>query len=170
MTRRFARAAAFLFYAALLMACSNLVVKVVVAFFPTLESGTPLLALYAAAVLLTLGAFALLIAIPYPHYGESRRFDRPQEELFAVVKDALHNLGWPYKLLWGKEFQARVPTTNWSWHHDVTVRILEGGAIQAESKSAYREMFFDFGRNRRNVETFFARVEQILAHALHDNA
>ena len=128
-----------------------------------------MLALYAAAALLTIGTFALLIAIPYPRYGESRTFDLPQEELFTVVKSVLKDLGWPYKILWGTEFQAEVPRTTWSWHHDFKVSILPGGMNQAESKSAYREMFFDFGRNRKNVETFFARLEQIIGQSSRDN-
>ncbi|MBI3762579.1 MAG: hypothetical protein HY260_12065 [Chloroflexi bacterium] len=105
----------------------------------------------------------------YPRFTESRTFRLEQDELFAVVKSALENLGWRYQVLWGKEFQARVPPTGWSWHHDVKVSILPGGVIQAESKSAYREMFFDFGRNRKNVETFFARVEQMTGRQSRDN-
>jgi hypothetical protein len=104
----------------------------------------------------------MAFGFPYPRFTESRTFRLGQDELHAVVKSALEDLHWPYHILWGKEFQARVPTTNWSWHHDVTVRILPGGVIQAESRSAYQEMFFDFGRNKRNVTTFFARVEQLI--------
>jgi hypothetical protein len=104
-------------------------------------------------------AFGLI----YPRFTASRTFHLEQGELRAVVGSALQELRWQYKPLWDTEFHARVPITNWSWRHDVQVRILPGGVIQAESRSTYREVFFDFGRNRRNVETFFARVEQIAA-------
>jgi hypothetical protein len=103
----------------------------------------------------------MAIGFPYPRFRESRTFHFEQDKLYAAVESALEDLGWPYKLLWSKEFQARIPTTNWSWHHDFKVTILRGGVIQAESKSAYQEMFIDLGRNRRNVEKFFARLEQM---------
>ena len=38
-----------------------------------------------------------------------------------VVKLAFKELGWGYKILWDKEFEARIPTTNWSWHHEFKV-------------------------------------------------
>src|SRR5574337_1139707 len=103
----------------------------------------------------------MAFGFPYPRFTESRTFPLPQDELFATVESALEKLGWSYKILWGQEFQAWIPTTNWSWHHEFKARILPGGVIEAESKSAYQEMFFDFGRNRRNVEKFFVRVEQM---------
>lgn len=101
----------------------------------------------------------MAIGFPYPRFTQSRTFDLSPEELYALVELALKSLHWPYKLLWGKEFEARVPTTNWSWHHDFKVSILTGGVIQAQSKSAYQEMFFDLGRNKRNVDKFFNQIE-----------
>jgi hypothetical protein len=106
----------------------------------------------------------------YPRFSESRTIHLLQEELYPIVTSALDNLGWPYKLLWGKEFQAQVPMTNWSWRHEVKVRILTGGIIQAESHSTYREVFFDFGRNQGNISKFFTQIEQIVERRLRDNS
>jgi hypothetical protein len=86
------------------------------------------------------------------------------------VKSALKDLGWPYTIPWDKEFEARVPTTNWSWHHEFKVTFPSKGVIQAESKSAYQEMFFDLGRNRRNVDRFFTRVEQSIGQKPQGNS
>ncbi len=111
----------------------------------------------------------MAVGFPYPRFTESRTFDLPQEELYKVVASALDSLHWTYKLLWGKEFEAHIPTTNWSWHHDFKVNILPGGVVQAQSKSAYQEMFFDLGRNKRNVEKFFAQVEQLKGQMSHNS-
>jgi hypothetical protein len=89
----------------------------------------------------------------------SRTYHLQEDELVAVVKSALDNLGWPYKVLWDKEFQAQVPHGLWSWGEELKTNILPGGVIQAESKCVYAGRWFDFGRNRKNVETFFALVE-----------
>ncbi len=105
----------------------------------------------------------MAFGFPYPKYKENHTFDLAQDELFAVVKLALKDLGWSYKILWDKEFEVRIPTTNWSWHHDFKVTFPAHRVIEAESKSTYQEMFFDLGRNRRNVEKFFAHVEQLIA-------
>jgi hypothetical protein len=102
----------------------------------------------------------MAVGFPYPRFRESRTYPVGEGELRTAVGAALEQLGWPAKILWGQDFQARVPTTNWSWHHDFKVRILPGGVVDAESKSAYQDMFIDLGRNKRNVEKFFAQMEQ----------
>ncbi len=112
----------------------------------------------------------MAFGFPYPRYRERRTFDLPQDELFAVAKSALKDLGWSYKIEWETELAARIPTSNWSWHHDFHVTFPSAGAIEAESKSAYQEMFFDFGRNRGNVHRFFAQVEQIISRPTHDES
>jgi hypothetical protein len=111
----------------------------------------------------------MAFGFPYPRYVARRTFDLPQRKLFAAVESALQGLGWSYKVPWGKEFEAWIPTTRWSWHHEFNVRFPSGGVVEAESRSAYREMFFDFGRNRKNAETFFARAEQVIERPSGDN-
>ena len=103
----------------------------------------------------------MAIGFPYPRFRERRTYPVAEGQLREAVSSALQQLGWSPKLLWGQDIQARVPTTNWSWHHDFTVKILPGGTIEAQSKSAYQEMFLDLGRNKRNVEKFFAKLEEI---------
>lgn len=104
----------------------------------------------------------MAFGFPYPRYTATRTFPLEQDELIKVAQSALASLHWRFRIEWGNEFDAWIPTTGWSWHHDFHAKVLSGGVIQAESKSAYREMFIDFGRNRRNVETFFARVTQMI--------
>src|SRR2546423_615694 len=91
----------------------------------------------------------------------SRTYQLQQDELAAVVKSALEDLGWSYKLLSDKEFLASVPFSGWTWGEDFKVRILPSGVIEADSKciTVRLPQVFDFGKNRRNIETFFALVE-----------
>ena len=98
----------------------------------------------------------------YPRYKERRTYKLAHDELFAAVQSALIDLHWGYATLWGKDFVARVPTTNWSWHHDFKVTFPNAGVIEAESKSAYYEIIYDLGRNKHNVKRFFACVEQLI--------
>ena len=69
----------------------------------------------------------MAFGFPYPRFRTTRSLPLEQEELLAAVKWALEDLGWPYKILGGAEFQARIPTTNWSWHHELKVAIRPGG-------------------------------------------
>lgn len=102
------------------------------------------------------------MAIGFPaHFTESRTFPLPEDELVAVVKSALESLGWSYKVLSDKEFLASLPFSGWTWGEDFKVRILPGGVIEADGKciTVRLPQVFDFGKNKQNVETFFAHVE-----------
>ncbi|HEY0544389.1 MAG TPA: hypothetical protein VGC91_03250 [Pyrinomonadaceae bacterium] len=89
----------------------------------------------------------------------SRTYYLQEDELVAVIESALGNLGWPYQILRGKEFRARTSLSGWSWGEEFKAEILPGGVIQVESRCVYSGQWFDLGKNRRNVETFFALVE-----------
>jgi hypothetical protein len=91
----------------------------------------------------------------------SRTFNLQQDELVAVVKAVLAELDWSYKVLWGKDFIAYPPHGNWSWGEEVQIETLPGGMLKVQSKSKSYRMWFDFGKNRKNIETFFAHVEQM---------
>ena len=91
----------------------------------------------------------------------SRTYQLQQDELAAVVKSALEDSGWSYEVLSDNEFLASLPFSGWTWGEDFKVRILPGGVIEAESKciTVRLPQVFDFGKNRKNVETFFTLVE-----------
>src|SRR5947207_1434946 len=103
----------------------------------------------------------MAVGFLYPRYVETRAFHLAQDELPAAVRAAIESLHWIDKGSSETEFQARVPWSAFVWAHDVRINILPNSVLQVESKSTARETFFDFGRNRRNVEAFFARVEQM---------
>src|SRR5437868_5904161 len=112
------------------------------------------------------------MAFGFPaRFTESRTYKLQPDELSAVVKAALETLGWSYQVLSDKEFLASLPFSGWTWGEDFKVGILPDGVIKAESKciTVRLPQVFDFGKNRKNVETFFAHVEQMIAKHSHDN-
>jgi hypothetical protein len=98
-----------------------------------------------------------------PRYARSRAFPLGEAELIARAKAALEDLGWPYKVEWGEELVA-VPDLMWNYarREELRLRFRPGGVIRAESRCVGYPQIFDFGKNRRNVELFFARFEQLM--------
>src|SRR2546423_4152805 len=99
----------------------------------------------------------------------SRTYQLQQDELAAVVKSALEDSGWSYEVLSDNEFLASLPFSGWKWGEEVKIKILPGGVIEAESKciTVRLPQVFDFGKNRRNIETFFALVEHGITQGVH---
>jgi hypothetical protein len=105
------------------------------------------------------------MAFGFPaHFKMSRTFHLREDELGVVMKSALENLGWSYEVLSDKEFLASLPFSGWTWGENFKVKILPGAVIEADSKckTVRLPQVFDFGKNRQNVETFFAHVEQLM--------
>jgi hypothetical protein len=109
------------------------------------------------------------MAFGFPaRFADSRTYALQEDELAATVKSALGNLGWPYKTLSGKELQAQVPHGPWSWGEEMRVEVLPGGRLKATSKSSgYAPALIDFGKNRKNIETFFAMVERCIGQGVY---
>ena len=110
------------------------------------------------------------MAFGFPaRFTETRTFHLQEDELVAAIKSALGNLGWSYKVLSDKEFLASLPFSGWTWGEDFKVRILPGGVVEAESKciTVRLPQVFDFGKNRRNVETFFGLVEHAIRQGVY---
>ncbi len=94
-------------------------------------------------------------------FTESRTFNHQQDELASAVKSALDSLVWRYEILSDTEFRAGVSISSLSWGEKLKVEILQGGVVHVESKCAYPLQCFDWGKNKENVSTFLARVEQM---------
>jgi hypothetical protein len=103
------------------------------------------------------------VAFGFPaRFTESRTFPLAEEELLVLAKAALADLRWSYEVQWGKQLRALPPRSSWTWGEELTIKLLPGGVIHAESRCAgARPQIFDFGKNRRNVELFFARVDEL---------
>jgi hypothetical protein len=92
------------------------------------------------------------------HFTESRIYHLQDEELASLVRAALDDLGWRCQVVSRTEFLARTPFMFLgSWGERLKVEILLDGVVAIESRSIWPG--FDSGRNKRNVETFFARFE-----------
>ena len=99
-----------------------------------------------------------------PRFSESRTFPIPLDELRTVVKSVLQNAGWSYQMPSDDEFVAQTPNSGWSWGEQVSARISPDGKIQVVSKChGYRPQIIDFGKNKTNVELFFAQVQHTIA-------
>jgi len=99
-----------------------------------------------------------------PRFSESRTIWLQPDELRTAVKSALQNAGWSYQMPSDDEFVARIPMTGWSWGEELTAKISPDGMIQVVSKChGYRPQIIDFGKNRTNVELFFALVQHAIA-------
>jgi hypothetical protein len=97
----------------------------------------------------------------HPRYAETRALMIAPDELLSALKSAVESLGWTDQGTSENEIKARVPWSAFVWDHDVTISILSNSTVRAESRSTYKENFYDFGRNKKYVEQLFARVEQM---------
>lgn len=99
-----------------------------------------------------------------PRFSQSRTFWIPPDELRTAVKSVLEQAGWSYQMPSDDEFVARVPMTGSSWGEEFKAKLFPDGKIQVVSKChGSRPQIIDFGKNRTNVETFFAQVQQTIA-------
>lgn len=93
------------------------------------------------------------------HFAETRVYHLQDEELAAIVRGALDDLGWRYEVVSRSEVHARTPFMFLgSWGEWLKIEILLDGEVAVESRSIFRPGF-DSGTNKRNVHTFFARFE-----------
>jgi hypothetical protein len=105
------------------------------------------------------------MAFGFPaRFTESRTFHLQMDELSAIVKSALENLGWAPRAVGSNELIASVHNSPFTFGEAFNAKILPSGVIRVESKCVrggrYRmPQIFDFGANRKNVEAFFAQVE-----------
>lgn len=95
-----------------------------------------------------------------PRFAESRTFHLQHEELVSIIRAALDDLGWRYKVVSRSEVQARTPFLFLgSLGERLKIEILLEGEISVESQNILAGPGFDGGRNKNNVATFFARLE-----------
>jgi hypothetical protein len=99
-----------------------------------------------------------------PRFSDSRTFSIPPDELRTVVKSVLATAGWSYQMPSDDEFVARIPMTGSSWGEEFRAKIFPDGKIQVVSKcQGSRPQIIDFGKNKTNVELFFAQVQHTIA-------
>ena len=99
-----------------------------------------------------------------PRFTESRTFHLSEDELLVAVKSTFESLGWGYTVPSGNEFHTHISMSGWSWGEALTAKLLPDGVIQVESKChGPRPQIVDFGKNKQNVERFFAQLKHRIA-------
>lgn len=88
-------------------------------------------------------------------------------ELHDAVVQALAALGWKYQITGPDTCEAKVSVTMMSWGEIFTIDLSGENSLTVTS-SCDRIQIFDWGKNRRNVETFLDRFFQILKQGRHD--
>src|SRR5215210_3636162 len=67
---------------------------------------------------------------------------------------AFELVGWNYVMIDVDHFRAKVPPNHSSWGEIVTVSLDTPGYLQIKSHCRSPIQFFDWGKNRRNVDQF----------------
>ena len=93
------------------------------------------------------------------------RFNLSQHELLSDVGRALDVLGWTHQRVSASAFKAHINASLYSWGEELLVEIAPDGTVTTESKCALTTQCFDWGKNRENVERFFARLKQTAAES-----
>ena len=105
----------------------------------------------------------MAFGFPAHAHGE-RHYDSDPDALTEAVARALSALEWLAFGNWnGDEFVAEVGTNVWSWGEKITVAIDADGTVWMKSKCRMVTQCFDWGKNQRNVNAFFAQVARALA-------
>jgi hypothetical protein len=102
-----------------------------------------------------------------PHYEETRHYDMEAAQLADAVRATLEKFGWSYKAESNNEISAHSPLSGYSWGEDLRINILLTGDLRIESRcSGGFNMFqiVDWGKNKRNVQSIFAAVEQMIGY------
>ena len=95
-------------------------------------------------------------------YREEARFKRVSaKELKSICKDALDELGWRYEVEDRWRIIAYVPYSVTSYGEWLIVDVFEEELVVV-SHCRRRYQLVDWGKNRRNVDRFLTRVEDIL--------
>lgn len=104
------------------------------------------------------------MAFGFPAYFTGgQRFGLGQPALAEVVAETLGALGWPYEPLTPNTFAARNRANLWSWGERMSVEVSPDGSVTARSECALPTQCFDWGKNRRNVEVFFAELTRAVS-------
>lgn len=93
-------------------------------------------------------------------FKRDRKLDLREHEITLAVGLALDALGWLHERPSAGRFVARVPPTLYSWGEVMEVEISAGSGVRAESRCSLPTQCFDWGKNRKNVEKFFAQLDQ----------
>ena len=90
-------------------------------------------------------------------FEESKKYESSQNELMQSAKIALEKCNFKVKSINENEGQitAKTKLSWWSWTENNNLKIEEDGTVSMKSKSSFPLQIFDWGKNKRNVKSFF---------------
>ena len=81
-----------------------------------------------------------------------------QAALAQAVGSVLAALGWKSQHISPALFVARIPVSMCSWGEKLIVLIAADGTVTARSQGMLPTQCIDWGKNRRNITTFFNQL------------
>ena len=83
----------------------------------------------------------------FPAYStDSQKFNLAPHDLVELIRESLHNLGWPYETPSPNEFVARNSVNMWSWGEKIAVEVSYDGVVKAKSQCLLPTQCLDWAR------------------------
>lgn len=92
------------------------------------------------------------------HFTETRCFPIQRHEFVQIVSEILESLEWDFTEISVEEFYATNEINALSWGEKININLLQNGMISVKSKCVYPLQLFDWGKNKRNVQIIFAKI------------
>jgi hypothetical protein len=92
-----------------------------------------------------------------PRYAATIDLQLGVNDMACLVEESLTELGWRYYLGEANQYSARTPmssTMKGGGWESISIAIEEFKGVHIKSQSFLPWHFFDFGKNKDNVETF----------------
>ena len=94
-------------------------------------------------------------------FNESQIIPLRPDYLTNAVAEVFRRLGWSYQMTSPSQFTANASMSFTSWGENITVEIFQNSLVKVESKCAMPFQLVDWGKNKENVQTFFAHLRMV---------
>lgn len=90
-------------------------------------------------------------------FEESKTYDLDKDQLIENIKDALEACRFKIKSIDENAGTIRAITrlSLWSWTEKIDIKVGDMGSVMVKSECSLPSQFIDWGKNKRNVNTFF---------------
>ncbi len=75
-----------------------------------------------------------------------------------AIRATLLSIGWLFENPHPDIYVAKIPLSGLSWGETLTIRFLENGTLEVESRCSRFLQLFDWGKNKKNVEIFLTTL------------
>ena len=95
-------------------------------------------------------------------YEAGTSYKVPLDELRAAVVKAAERVGWGGLADTDRGFKFTIGINFWSWGENITIALDDAGTVTVKSVCSFPLQIFDWGKNRKNVQRFFACLSLLL--------